>query len=878
MARHLGVLAAILLVPACTTVAPVSETSLGSRSDAVGIAENLEITYRVLATKGDGECPLAGAQVSTEAPCYEAEVALASKVPLDLSGSAIYFSQVEPVAHVPAAGPAAIDHINGDLHRLSLADGAGDVGPGVTRRIGFTVAGSALTRSKFMPNYYVVDALGNAQIIASTREAALDAMGRDALPFLAPLPGSLQRAARDLTPIETPEVTFAIDAGTKFLAEALDTGIIPRPLHVSRRDDQARVDLSRGLAPRLRGVTQAEIEAGFDRLAVLGVPREEDGLPIEITVDESLAIPEEGYEMTLHPEGIVARASDGAGAFYALQSLAALVSPGSAAVPALDIEDEPRFGFRGMHVDIARNFHGVETLRALIDQMAAYKLNKLHLHLADDEGWRLEIAGLPELTAIGSQRCHDPSETRCLLPQLGSGPDTTTSGSGYLSEADYTGLLRYAAARHIEVIPALDMPGHARAAVKAMEARYARLKSEGADEETAARFLLSDPDDATEYSSIQHYSDNTINVCRPSAYRFIGHVLDRISALHEAAGAPLKRYHIGADETAGAWAKSPLCSEFLESGEGPASVEGLGGYFVARVARMVAERGILPAAWSDGISHAEDQDLPPRLQSNVWDTLAWGANATSNRHANRGWDVVISIPDATYFDLPYAAHPEEGGYYWAIRRAPTRKLFSMMPENLPALAAYWQDRDGQPFVIDDRPGGGAKAHRPLAPGTRFAGLQGHIWTETVRDRETFGYQVFPRLLALAERAWSRAEWEVPYDHSGLLVASGRALVDTGRKAAIDSDWSRFASILARKELPKVESAGWSYRLPVPGARIVEGRLEVSTAIPGLPIECDQGTGWLPLEECDLANGRSLRLRTTSPGGLRYGRAVEVAPR
>lgn len=129
-------------------------------------------------------------------------------------------------------------------------------------------------------------------------------------------------------------------------------------------------------------------------------------------------------------------------------------------------------------VDVARNFHSKQAILATLDQMAAYKMNKLHLHLTDDEGWRIEIPGLPELTDIGAQRCFDPSETECVLPQLGSGPNADNFGSGYFTKQDYLEILQYAKARHIEVIPEIDMPAHARAAVVSMEARYQRLMQE----------------------------------------------------------------------------------------------------------------------------------------------------------------------------------------------------------------------------------------------------------------------------------------------------------------------------------------------------------------------------------------------------------------
>src|SRR5690606_7030598 len=134
----------------------------------------------------------------------------------------------------------------------------------------------------------------------------------------------------------------------------------------------------------------------------------------------------------------------------------------------------------------------------------AMKLNKLHLGLTNDEGWRLEIPGLPELTDVGSQRCHDLSETKCLMPQLGSGPTSDNQGSGFYSKSDYIDLVRYAKARGVTVIPEINMPAHARAAVVSMEARYQRLMNEGKEAE-ANQFRLTDPADTSNVTSVQFY-------------------------------------------------------------------------------------------------------------------------------------------------------------------------------------------------------------------------------------------------------------------------------------------------------------------------------------------------------------------------------------
>ena len=542
-------------------------------------------------------------------------------------------------------------------------------------------------------------------------------------------------------------------------------------------------------------------------------------------------------------------------------------------VPALKVRDGPRYQFRGMHLDVARNFHPKETVLRLLDQMAAYKLNKLHLHLADDEGWRIEIPGLPELTEIGAKRCHDPEEDRCLMPQLGSGPDANAPVNGYYSIADYTEILRAARARHIQVIPSLDMPGHARAAVKSMEARHRWLMAAGRAAE-AAEFLLTDPDDTSVYRSIQHYSDNTINPCLESAYTFIAKVVDALQAIHARAGHPLTRYHIGADETAGAWTGSPICAAFLtDNAHGLSSVEELGPYFIGRVAWLLHARGIETAGWSDGLGETDPQSMPPLVQSNIWSLLSAGGAEIAHEHANRGWQAVLSLPDVLYFDFPHEADPQEGGYYWGARRVNTRKVFGFMPDNLPVHAEFWRDSTEQPFEIDDRPR--TDESGPLRRAGGFAGIQGQLWSETVTTRAGLAYQIFPRMIALAERAWHRADWEVPYNFDGAVYSQETSAFTREMRTLRDRDWARFATALAIKEFPKLERAGIAYRLPTAGARIEGGLLEANTIFPGLGMEFRDGAGPWRSYEPGIAVDGAVEIRAVSPDGRRKGRSLWV---
>ena len=241
------------------------------------------------------------------------------------------------------------------------------------------------------------------------------------------------------------------------------------------------LDLKKGINVSYNNVEPATVNAAMERLTRLGVKQTSDGVTTTLSIESDIASPkhylkpEGSYRLNISSQAIEIVGVDSAGVFNGLQSLASLLMPNSTTVAQVSIDDEPHYPFRGLLVDVARNFHSKAFILRLLDQMAAYKLNKLHLHLGDDEGWRLEIPSLPELTQVSSQRCLDLEDKVCLQPQLGGGVEHNNNVKHYYSVADYQEILQAASARHIQVIPSLDMPGHARAAVKAMLARTCLL-------------------------------------------------------------------------------------------------------------------------------------------------------------------------------------------------------------------------------------------------------------------------------------------------------------------------------------------------------------------------------------------------------------------
>lgn len=749
-----------------------------------------------------------------------------------------------------------LTHLNGDINRLAPKPRM--VKAGATYHLKLSGATRFFSPFIIIPNVYIAQDGLKPRIIAATRPKDDPDSRLEELPFVTPFSDEARLATQrpdDDTKWLTPARLFEQDAQRHRSAQAPDFIILPTPLKATHLEG-APLDLRRGTRIEYRGIGSGDIAPA---LAALGrvVPLRKKGAALNLAIDP--AMKPESYRITAQDGAIAIVAADAAGASYGLRSLAQQAAYEKLHLRPLQIEDAPRLPFRGLMLDIARNFRPKAHILAIIEQMAALKLNKLHLHMGDDEGWRLAIDGLPELTQVGANRCHDLAETRCMMPFLGADPNGAAPASGHLTRADYIEILKAAKVRQIEVIPSFDMPGHSRAAILSMKARALRLIAQGKPEE-AARYRLDEPEDKTVYSSVQHYDDNTLNVCLPATYNFIAAVIDSIQAMHRDAGLPLRTYHIGADETAGAWRDSPACQRFMA--EHKQTVQQLGHVFLQRVGAILRERGIEPAGWSDGFSTLDPAQMPPKVQSNAWGNLLGTGVAEAQRHANQGWDVVLSMPQVLYFDMPWSADGWERGTDWATRAIDLYQVFTFLPENLGANAALTTNASAKGVTMADS--------EPLAPGRRIAGMQAQLWSEVVRNPAIADYMLFPRTQALAERAWHRADWEPDYV-AGKSYSFGDGSIDMEKLLA---DWNAFQARLM-PQLAALERAGIRYRLPTPGGRIVAGMLEANAPVAGLTIQYRSGTmGWRRYTGSVAVSGK-VALRTVSPDGRRFSRAVSL---
>ncbi|WP_156885653.1 family 20 glycosylhydrolase [Massilia niastensis] len=710
----------------------------------------------------------------------------------------------------------AIEHLNGDLFRLTMAD-AGAWLPGQRHRVEYSSLHWAISVTDAPLGFYLIPGDGGA---------ALDLGDPAIAPFAQP--EQRRRSSEDRLPTEDARRRHARNAGLRLLPEDELGRITPRPLLARFESGRCRLGPDSLPLHEAALVNEAALLAAMLE-ALPPAPGEAAGIALETgPVDCAVpGAPQEAYEIVITPGQVRIRGAGSHGVFNAIQSLAQLLAP-DGSLPLGRVLDAPRFGYRGMMLDVARHFAGVDTVLRLLDCMASYKLNRFHFHLTDDEGWRLAIGALPELTAIGARRGVASDGQSCLPPSFGSGAAVDGSaGTGYYSAEEFITILRHAQARHIEVIPEFNMPGHARAAVVAMRARYERLRAAG-DLEGAERYLLSDPDDRSDYESVQLWQDNVICIALPSVDRFIDTVVGTVCALYRKAGVMLRVIHTGGDEVpAGAWLGSPRCRAKMAQ-EGWTSAAQLHGDFVARCRAILARHGVGFAGWEEtalveeqgGAMRPNPRFAGPGFHVYVWNN-AWGSGQEdcAYRLANAGYEVVLSNASNLYFDLAYAKHPEEPGYYWA-GFVETRHAFSFCP--LDAAATLEHDPMGRrldPALL-------ARMQR-LEAGShgRIVGLQGQLWGENARSAARIDYLALPRLIALAERAWAP-------DPGWQHIPDARE-----RAAVVERDWNEFANRLGRRELPRLDRAPrpYGYRLPPPGVLLRDGAAHANVALPGLAL-------------------------------------------
>ena len=768
----------------------------------------------------------------------------------------IYFHQPLPLIEESIEGPVNVQHINGDYYKITPSDDYAPIKPEGEITFTFCNAAAIIKNADFPVGFYIVfkDSLG----VESTPELITEIT-------YAPLTkaSQLSRSPSDSIAVPTAESRFAENQIIFSLPENDISPIIPTPVAFKKSEgeftinEDSKIYYQKGLANEAN-----YLQTALNKLLNIELESEEgSGTGINLILGSAISN-REGYQLNIKPSNISIVGSDKAGVFYGIQSLRALLpiaayaaNDGSVKVAAAAVSDYPRFAYRGTHLDVVRNFHKKESVLKLLDLMSFYKLNKFQFHLTDDEGWRVEIPGIPELTEVGSRRGHTKDESDMLMPAYGSGPfaDANQSfGNGYYSKADFVEILKYAAARHIEVIPEIDFPGHARAAIVSMNARYKKyIKS---DVKKANEYLLVDLKDQSRYHSVQYYDDNITNVCQESTYKFLEKVVDELSKMYQEAGVQLKMLHTGGDEVPhpskdepgkGAWVQSPLCIAFLAKSDKYKKPEDLFYYFVERFSKILAAKKISTAGWEEiglekQIVEGRDEVAPNMefVKSNftpyVWNTVwGWGGEDRAYQLANFGYKVVLSNVNNLYFDLAVDKDPLENGYYWG-GFVDIRKPWDFVP--LDVTKGTPRDRMGRVILEEDMIG---LENLSKQGKENVLGIQGQLWSETVKGAQMMEYMMFPKLISLAERAWAQdPAW---------AAVEGREQF----KKASDIAWNKFANTLGRRDLQRIEylanDSSVNYRIPMPGGKIENNTLVANAELPGFSImysfDKSKGNSW-----------------------------------
>ncbi|TWI67757.1 hexosaminidase [Pseudoduganella lurida] len=728
--------------------------------------------------------------------------------PLPPQGWSLYFNSMDGVTPGALPGNLVLEQVAGSYFRVRPDANFAGLAPGQTLDIVYYHPDIVIKLGKApVGPYLVYDAAPDVGV--AIKDYALLPVTR---------PEQTDKGNTGHRPLVTPADTYRANLHADTLPASAVPPVFPTPLKL----EQGAGTLAVKALPAIAAPAALRNEAALAR-SLFPADLPAGGPPLRLSVGQVAGQDSpEAYTLAVRSTGIDIVGNSAAGVSYGLQTLRDLLPLPSAAdlaLPEVSITDAPRFGYRGFMLDVSRNFQNKETVFKWLDLMARFKMNKFHFHLTEDEGWRLEIAGLPELTSIGAVRGHSAKPGVRLQPAYGSGPDPQDPhGSGYYSRADYIAILRYAAARHIEVIPELEMPGHARAAVQAMEARYHRLKAAGSKE--AAKYLLNDFADKSVYKSPQLYTDHVLNPGLESSYTFVEHVVDEVVKLHRAAGVPLHTLYMGGDELPnGAWEGSPAAHAMMQKHK-LATTADLWDYFYDRVDGMLRKRGLFMSGWEEIAARktmlaGRHKLIPnPRFTQRGFSAYVWnnteGAEDLAYRLANAGYDIVLAPVTKMYMDMAYNPNPEEPGVNWGDY-IELDTVYDFIPFDYLKNASDAQ-RLGKDGLTDYGKG-------------KVRGLEATIFTETLREPASVEYLVMPRLLAVAERAWAAdPAWATEADKTKAAALHRTA-------------WSGFVNALGGRVLPRLDLDGVdvAYRIAPPGLLVEGGRVLVNHVLPGFTL-------------------------------------------
>lgn len=476
-------------------------------------------------------------------------------------------------------------------------------------------------------------------------------------------------------------------------AHSQEISIIPQPNSITiNKDSFSRTN--NFLVEQKGGDLANEIVFFYDMIDLIPKSNEEAMSKVVLEIDPNLKIAE-SYELRITESKIQISGADSHGVFYGLQTLKQIALQNqNSGLQGLVVKDAPRFSYRGMHLDVGRHFFDVDYIKTYIDLIASHKMNRFHWHLTEDQGWRIEIKKYPKLTEVAAFRKETIMGRWSSRSTRNPSYDQKPYG-GYYTQDEVKEIVQYAADRHIIVIPEIEMPGHALAAISA----YPNLGNTGKQYEVATRWGV--------FPQIYAPKEET--------FQFLEDVLTEVMALF-----PSEYIHIGGDEAPKKqWEESDFAQQLIRE-KGLADEHELQSYFIKRIEGFLNENGRSIIGWDEIL----EGGVAPNATVMSWRGVSGGIAA-----AKAGHQVIMTPTDACYFDY-YQAEPTEfeplaiGGF-------------------LPVEFVY--NYEPVPSVLSSK------------EGKYILGAQGNLWSEYIKTPEQANYMILPRMTALSEVVWSSKE-------------------------------------------------------------------------------------------------------------------------
>lgn len=496
------------------------------------------------------------------------------------------------------------------------------------------------------------------------------------------------------------------------LAQNAPLNLIPQPVEVQQLTGSFTLTKATTI-----GYNQAEAKPVADMLAMhLNKPTgfglapkagKTGAIYLSLNASPNAQIGKEGYTLEVGPKSVTIAANQPAGLFYGMQTLVQLLpkeiesktlAKASWTIPAVRITDYPRFGWRGLMLDVSRHFFTKEEVKKYIDEMVRYKFNTFHWHLTDDNGWRIEIKSLPKLTEVGAWRVErhghfgDRADVR---------PDEKATVGGFYTQDDIREIVKYAAERHVTIVPEIDVPGHSMAALAA----YPELSC------TGEKVFVNPGTNFSDWygnGTFKMKVENTLNPSDEKVYEFLDKVFTEVAQLF-----PNQYIHVGGDECyKGYWKNDPGCQALMKK-LGTHHVEDLQGYFMGRLDKMLAAKGKKLLGWDEIL----EGGISPGATVMSWRGIAGGIEA-----AKMGHEVVMTPTTYCYIDYTQGDPTIDPPIYARLR---CQKSYSFEPVPDGVDAKY------------------------------ILGGQGNLWTEQTPTYRYLEYMTYPRAWALSEVFWSQ---------------------------------------------------------------------------------------------------------------------------